>query len=77
MILLPQTNIGAVDLTYKWKPLKLNTYRSITWQNEFFYSNAKYVKGAHNSFGLYSMFEYQVAKRWFLTGMYDYAQKTL
>ncbi|MEO8768742.1 MAG: hypothetical protein ABI402_01600 [Ferruginibacter sp.] len=72
---LATTNIGTVDLTYKWKPLKLNTYRSITWQNEFFYSNAKYQTGAHNSFGLYSMFEYQVAKRWFLTGRYDYAQK--
>ncbi|MES1226956.1 MAG: hypothetical protein ABUT20_66395 [Bacteroidota bacterium] len=69
------TNIGAADITYKWKPIKFNTYHSITWQNEIFYSNAKYTGGQHNSFGLYSMFEYQVAKRWFLTGRYDYAQK--
>ncbi len=69
------TNIGTADITYKWKPVKFNTYHSITWQNEIFYSNAKYTGGQHNSFGLYSMFEYQVAKRWFLTGRYDYAQK--
>jgi len=70
------TNIGAADLTYKWKPVRLNTYRSITWQSEFFYGNAKYAsEKSHTSFGLYSMLEYQLAKRWFLTGRYDYAQK--
>ena len=70
------TNIGAVDLTYKWKPVQLNTYKSLTWQSEFFYSNANYSSGnAHNSFGLYSFVEDQIAKRWFLTGRYDYAQR--
>ncbi len=70
------TNIGSVDVTYKWKPIQLNTYKSLTWQSEFFYSNAKYgVNEMSNSFGLYSFVEYQVAKRWFLTGRYDYAQK--
>ncbi|MEP7164340.1 MAG: hypothetical protein ABI741_06590 [Ferruginibacter sp.] len=70
------TNIAAADITYKWKPLQMNTYRSLTWQSEFFYSNAKYtIPGATNSFGFYSFLEYQLAKRWFLTGRYDYAQK--
>lgn len=71
-----ETNIGAADLTYKWKPVQLNTYKSLTWQSELFYSNAKYSsKEMSNSFGLYSFIEYQIAKRWFLTGRYDYAQK--
>src|SRR4029077_16330712 len=70
------TNIAAVDLTYKWKPVQMNTYKSMTWQSEFFYSNAKYTASEKsNSFGLYSFIEYQLAKRWFLTGRYDYAQK--
>ena len=70
------TNIGAADITYKWKPVQLNTYKSLTWQSEFFYSNAKYTANQmSNSFGLYSFLEYQIAKRWFLTGRYDYAQK--
>ena len=70
------TNMGTADITYKWKPLKLNTYKSLTWQSEFFYSNAKYPgDNAHNSLGFYSFLEYQVAKRWFLTGRYDYAQR--
>jgi hypothetical protein len=69
------TNILAGDLSYKWKPVKMNTYKSLTWQSEFFYSNAKYSGFESNSFGLYSFLQYQIAKRWFMTGRYDYAQK--
>ncbi|MGI8951387.1 MAG: hypothetical protein ACR2FN_07355 [Chitinophagaceae bacterium] len=70
------TNIAAADLTYKWKPVQMNTYKSVTWQTEFFYSNAAYANDqSHNSIGLYSFVEDQIAKRWFLTGRYDYAQK--
>lgn len=70
------TNIGAADITYKWKPLKLNTYRSVTWQSEFYFSKANYTATeSRNSFGLYSFVQYQMSKRWFITGRYDYAQK--
>ena len=70
------TNMATADLTYKWKPVQLNTYHSLTWQSEFFYNNARdHENPAHNSFGLYSFIQYQIAKRWFLTGRYDYAQK--
>ena len=70
------TSIAAADLTYKWKPVQMNTYRSLTWQNEFYYGHANYLQNVPiNSFGLYSMLQYQIAKRWFLTGRYDYGQK--
>ena len=70
------TNMGAADITFKWKPVKMNTYRSLTWQSEFFYSGAAYTSTIiKKSFGLYSFLQYQVAKRWFMTGRYDYAQK--
>jgi hypothetical protein len=70
------TNILAGDLSYKWKPVKMNTYKSLTWQSEFFYSNVKSVTtNPSNSIGLYSFLQYQIAKRWFMTGRYDYAQK--
>jgi len=70
------TNMLTGDLTYKWKPVQMNTYRSLTWQSEFYYSNAAYTATeSRNSIGLYSFIDYQVAKRWFLTGRYDYAQK--
>jgi hypothetical protein len=70
------TNIAAGDLTYKWKPVQMNTYRSLTWQNEIYFSKANYsANNSMNSFGLYSFLQYQIAKRWFLLGRYDYAQK--
>ncbi|HEV8504742.1 MAG TPA: hypothetical protein VGQ53_05060 [Chitinophagaceae bacterium] len=70
------TSIAAADLTYKWKPVQMNTYRSVTWQSEFYYGHANLMENlSSNSFGLYSFLQYQLAKRWFLTGRYDYAQK--
>ena len=54
----------------------MNTYRSLTWQNEIYFSKANYSETISiNSFGLYSFIQYQIAKRWFLLGRYDYAQK--
>lgn len=70
------TNMATGDITYKWKPVQLNTYKSLTWQSEFYYSSAAYTDTeSRNSIGLYSFIDYQIAKRWFLTGRYDYAQK--
>jgi len=70
------TNLGAVDITYKWKPVQMNTYRSLTWQSEFYFSKAKQTAiSSMKSFGMYSFLQYQLAKRWFLTGRYDYGQK--
>lgn len=70
------TSIAAADLTYKWKPVQMNTYRSLTWQSEFYYGHANLFDGfSINSLGLYSFVQYQLSKRWFLTGRYDYAQK--
>ncbi len=72
------TNIASADITYKWKPVQMNTYRSLTWQSEFFYNDAAYTSTeSRNSFGLYSFVDYQIAKRWFLTGRYDYTQKPI
>jgi hypothetical protein len=70
------TNIAAADLTLKWKPVQLNTYHSVTWQSEFFFSNRNLPEQSQvNSFGLYSFITYQMAKRWFLTGRFDYGEK--
>ena len=69
------TNMETADLTYKWKPVRLNTYRSLTWQSEFYFGNLKdSIESENNSFGFYSFLQYQIGKRWFLTGRYDYAQ---
>ncbi len=70
------SNMGVVDITYKWKPVKLNTYHSLTWQSEFYFNHQNLTDNySMSSFGMYSFIQYQLAKRWFLTGRYDYAQK--
>jgi hypothetical protein len=71
-----RTNIAALDLTYKWKPVQFNTYQSVTWQSEVYFSNAKISnEEIVNSFGLYSFINFQFAKRLFFTGMYSYSNK--
>jgi hypothetical protein len=68
------TNMAAADLTYKWKPLQKNTYRSFTWQSELYFSNARMNKNTIiNSLGFYSMINVQVAQRWFTCAKYDYS----
>ena len=70
------TNIATGDLTYKYKPVQMNTYHSLTWQSEFYYShNNETENDAVNAIGLYSFVQYQLAKRTFLTGRYDYGEK--
>jgi len=69
------TNVAAVDLTYKWKPVQMNTYKSFTFQNELYYSQADFDSSRTNALGLYSFISLQVAKRWFVTARYDYTNK--
>lgn len=69
------TNIAALDFTYKWKPVQFNTYKSLTFQNEFYYSHANLDSSTVNAIGFYSMLNYQIAQRYFLTGRYDYSNK--
>ncbi len=66
------TNVAAADLTYKWKPVKYNTYKSFTFQNEVYLSNARFDSTTVNALGLYSMIVMQVSKRSFITARYDY-----
>jgi hypothetical protein len=69
-----RTNIAAIDLTYKWKPVQFNTYKSFTWQSEAWFSNANISQDTVvNSFGMYSFINFQFSKRFFFTGMYSYS----
>lgn len=69
------TNVGAVDLTYKWKPVQFNTYKSITFQNELYYSRASLDSSTVDAIGFYSLLNVQVGKRYFLVGRYDYSNR--
>ena len=70
------TVLGGVDLTYKWKPLQFNTYQSIVLQAEALWSDRKVTQNKKvKSWGMYGLATYQLSKRWFLTGRFDYSNK--
>lgn len=68
------TTLGAVDLTYIWKPLRRNTYRSFTLQAEALLSNqSRPAEEDVTSFALYALIQYQLAQRWHLIARYDHS----
>lgn len=70
-----KTRLGGINLTYKWKPIRFNTYKSFEWQAEFFFSQYEDTPTTDiNAWGMYSWIQYQLSKRWFGTGMYSYTE---
>lgn len=68
------TNLGGVDLTYIWKPLRYNTYNSFEIQTEVFYSNRGLPGDRElNTWGMYVMGKYQMTRRWYLIGRFDHS----
>lgn len=69
------TNIAGLDITYKWKPLQFNTYKSFTWQNEVLVSRLTMSDAdIVQTYGGYSYAEYQIGKRWFIGVRYDFSE---
>jgi hypothetical protein len=66
--------LGGVDVTYKWKPLQFNTYQSFVLQAEAFLGNKQMTPDrAVKSWGMYALATFQLDKRLFLTGRFDYS----
>ncbi len=79
---LDSTLLGA-DITYKWKPLQRNAYRSFLWQTEVLRSHQDRQEftardtletGSVSSLGGYSYAEYQFARRWRLGVRFDWSE---
>lgn len=77
------SDVFGADVTYKWKPLQYNVYRSITFQAEALLSKRRMEtlsrfgdldKGTIRSTGGYVYGEYQFAKRWRAALRYDASQ---
>lgn len=69
-------NMLGFDLTYKWKPVQYNTYQSFLWQSEAMTSHSTAVDNtSYQSYGAYTLLEYQLAQRWFLGTRLDYSEK--
>lgn len=68
------TVLGGIDVTYKWKPLQFNTYQSLVLQTEALWSDKRVSGGeTRGSWGMYALANYQLDRRLFLVGRFDYS----
>jgi hypothetical protein len=75
-----ESAVNGVDVTYKWKPVRLNVYKSFLWQTEVLHSR-RHVDSLTtipslepevvSASGGYSYLEWQFAKRWRAGARYD------
>jgi hypothetical protein len=69
-----RTHLGGLDVTYQWKPLARGKYRSFLWQTELMGGTRETEGGDNGSFGLYSFARYQLGRRFYVGGRFDYSQ---
>jgi hypothetical protein len=69
-----RTKLGGVDFTYVWKPLARGKYRSFLFQTELMGGSRAVEAGTNDSYGLYSFARYQLGRRWYVGGRFDYSQ---
>ena len=80
-----QSDVSGLDLTYKWKPVRMNVYKSFLWQTEALQSRRHLDvlmdplgtpfldPQVMNASGGYSHVEWQFAKRWRVGSRYDWS----
>lgn len=69
------TQLYGADLTLRWKPLRRAIYHSFVGRSEFVLSRRQEPLGEQRSFGLYASADYQLGRRWFVGGRYDWADR--
>ena len=67
------TELFGADVTYRWKPLRYNTYRSFVLQAEAILSRNRTDLGRVDGFGFYALAGYQLGRRWSVFGRLDHA----
>ncbi len=72
------TQLYGMDATLRWKPLRRSIYHSFIGRTEAIWSQRQQpltLLGEQRSFGMYASGDYQLGRRWFVGGRYDYAQR--
>jgi hypothetical protein len=70
------THLYGVDATLRWKPLRRSIYHSFVGRTEFIWSNRQQAPVTQKAFGYYASADYQLARRWFLGGRFDYSDRS-
>ena len=69
------TNLYGYDATLRWKPLRRSIYHSFIFRSEGVWSQRQQLPFTQRSFGTYASADYQLGRRWFVGGRYDYSQR--
>ncbi len=70
-----KTRLEGIDTTLRWKPLRTATYRSATFRGEYFRSQREDPAGDQKAKGWFASEDYQLAKRWFVGGRVEAANR--
>ncbi len=66
------SSLAGIDLTYIWRPLQYNVYRSLMLQGEVILSKRNEGDNVTiDTWGMYLLGQYRFARRWLITGRYD------
>ena len=69
------TTLAGVDATFRYRPLARAIYRRFLARTELMWSRRGQEDGNANAFGFYANGDYQLARRWFASVRFDYAER--
>jgi len=70
------TQLYGVDATLRWKPLRRSIYHSFVGRGEFIWSQRQQFPAEQKAFGFYASGDYQLGRRWFAGGRFDYSDRS-
>jgi len=69
------TQLYALDATLRWKPVRRSIYHSFVARTEVMWSRREETLTTQRAFGFYGSLEYQLSRRWFAGGRYDWTER--
>lgn len=69
------TQLYGIDATLRWKPLRRAIYHSFAARTEVMWSRREETLATQRAFGFYGSLEYQLSRRWFIGGRYDWTER--
>jgi len=70
-------NLYGMDATVRWKPLRRAIYHSFTGRAELIWDKNDAALTTKTPFGYLVSGEYQLARRWFVGGRFDWSERAL
>jgi hypothetical protein len=69
------TELYGLDLTLRWKPLRLARYRSLVARSELIWSRRQEPLTIQRALGSFASLDYQLGRRWFTGARWDWSER--